>query len=191
MLRQLRSKGGRGGGVLDAVPYRAMPCRATQRSARRWVLYNCLRFKPDRIRQQQRQKHHAGHQAGLEPSFYGTLICYSTNCATLALCKFYVNLEKENTIIYQTMLCYTILCYATLCYAMLRYIMLCYTTLYYTILYYTILYYTIQYYTILYYTILYYTILYYTILYYTILYYTILYYYGRTLNIQANKLGES
>ncbi len=32
MLRQLRSKGGRGG-VLDAVPYRAMPCRAMQRSA--------------------------------------------------------------------------------------------------------------------------------------------------------------
>jgi hypothetical protein len=129
--------------VLDAVPYRAMPCRATQRSARRWVLYNCLRFTPDRIRQQQRQKHHAGHHDGLEPSSYGTLIYHSTNCATLALytmtilCKF--GKRKYYNIPNYALLHYTLLCYTMLCYATLHYAMLYYTILYYTILYYTIL----------------------------------------------------
>jgi hypothetical protein len=75
VLRQQRSKDGGGGGCW--MPYRAAP----RGSARRWVLHSCLRFTLDRIRQ--RQKHHSG----LEPFSFGTLICYSTNCTTLTLCK--------------------------------------------------------------------------------------------------------
>ena len=55
VLRQLRSKDGGEGGVLDTVPG-----RAARRSARHWVLYNCPKFKLDRIRQRHRQKHQVG-----------------------------------------------------------------------------------------------------------------------------------
>ncbi len=92
-LRMLRQRGGKeagGGGALAAMPYhavtsRAVPGHAPRRSAWRCVLHNCLEFKPDRIRrirQRQRQKHHGE----LEPTSFRSLICHSTNCATLPLC---------------------------------------------------------------------------------------------------------
>ncbi len=162
-LRMLRQRGGKeaGGGGGRWLPCRTVPCRdvtcrarprrAVRRSAWRCVLHNCREFKPDRtrrIRQRQRQKHHGE----LEPTSFRSLICHSTNCATLPL---WIIVFLTQPSLYCTVY---------------------YTILYYTILYYAILYYyTILYYTILCYTILCYTILYYTILYYTILYYTILY----------------
>ncbi len=137
VLRQLRSKDGAGGG-LGAVPCRVRPGHAARRSAWCCVLHNCREFTPDRIRrirQLQRQK----HQDGLDPCSFRSIICHSTNCATLPL--------WITVVLTQLSLYYTVL----------------YTILYYTIPYYTILYYTILYSTILYYTILYYTILYYTV----------------------------
>ncbi len=88
-LRMLRQRGGkeaRGGGALAAMLYpavtsRAMPGHAARRSAWRCVLHNCRVFKPDRIRQRQRQK----HQDGLDPSSFRSLFCHSSNCATLSL----------------------------------------------------------------------------------------------------------
>ncbi len=73
MLRQPRSKYG-GGGVLDAVP-----CRVAQRSARCWVLHNCLKFTLDRIRWI-RLRQRQNLQDGLKPTSFRSLICYSTNC---------------------------------------------------------------------------------------------------------------
>ncbi len=81
VLRQQRSKDGGEGGGGFWMPYRAVSCRAARGSARCWVLHNCRRFTLDRIRK--RQKHHGV----LDPSSFGTLIWYSTNCAKLTLCK--------------------------------------------------------------------------------------------------------
>ncbi len=87
-LRMLRQQGGKeeGWGALAAMPYRAVTSRAVPghaawRSAWRCVLHNCREFKPDRIRQRQRQK----HQNWLDPSSFRSIICQSTNCATLPL----------------------------------------------------------------------------------------------------------
>ncbi len=152
------------------MPYRAVPCRAMPRgSAWRCVLHNCREFKPDRTRRI-RQRQHQKHQDGLDPSSFRSIICHSTNCATLSL---WVIVFLTQPSLYCTVY-YTILYYTILYYTILYYTIIYYTILYYTILYYAMLYYTILYFTILYYTILYFTKQYYTILYYTILYYTIL-----------------
>jgi hypothetical protein len=78
VLRRLRSKTGGGAGCCT-VPGHAARC-----SAWRCILHNCRKFTPDRIRrirQRQRQK----HDDGLDPSSFRSLICHSTNCATLPL----------------------------------------------------------------------------------------------------------
>jgi hypothetical protein len=89
VLRQRGGKEAGGGGALAAMPCRAVtsravPGHAARRSAWRCVLHNWHKFTPDRnrrIRQRQRQKHHAG----LDPTSFRYLIFYSTNCATLII----------------------------------------------------------------------------------------------------------
>ncbi len=84
--RVLRHGGGKEAGgwrwlPCRAVTSRAVPGHAARRSAWRCVLHNCLKFMLNRIRrirQRQRQKHHAG----FEPTSFKFLIFHFTNCAT-------------------------------------------------------------------------------------------------------------
>ncbi len=111
-----------------------MPGHAARRSAWRCVLHNCFEFTPDRIwqiRQRQRLKHHYG----LDPSSFSSLICHSTNCATLPLClttwiRLFNRRSERKIMLHPPFI--------------IAKIPSLYCTVNYTIPYYTILYYTVR-----------------------------------------------
>ncbi len=81
MLRVLRQLRGKDGGELGAIPCRAMPCRATPRGARPAAAF-CTTAVNLRLIEMPAAAKTPG---GLVPPSFRSVICYSTNCATLTL----------------------------------------------------------------------------------------------------------